>query len=217
MKVCIAAIAHFDPLCKPRLSDWLSMRSSTDSQPPLFVGVEWDRNTFAKVKQQRLLVRQLAQKEWPNADADFINALVDAMGFEGDTHVDHIPSTNTIWLDQGREVKNSTIITNYAEDRIRVYKSYIPEDTVKFDASTLATMSIEAWNRLGERPEGGTPRDVKFAGLIIQELLKSPESWAITIVGANHASRDEGYVTNLLENYGIECNVEELRPGFQVA
>ena len=217
MRVDVAAIAHFDPLCGDRLRTWLRTQLNSQSSPPAFVAVEWDKDMFTKVKSQRPVVRSLAASRWPQATDEFLNALEAAVAFEADTHVPLIPHVPTVWLDQDRALPYPDAIETYAVDRITVYASYIPPSTTRFDSSLLHAMSLEAWNRLGPRQEGGTERDPGFAEAIAKHLTSHAPAWSIAIVGANHASRDAGYMVQRLEAAGISCEVSQLRPHLDAA
>ncbi|MBI4527199.1 MAG: hypothetical protein HY695_25685 [Deltaproteobacteria bacterium] len=49
MKLHIAGIEHFDPLCKGRLQAWLQELHKKYSCSPDFVAVEWDQHIFKQV------------------------------------------------------------------------------------------------------------------------------------------------------------------------
>ena len=49
----IGAILHFDPLCRSRLRNWLKNLYTEKCQLPGFIAIEWDREIFEQVKQQR--------------------------------------------------------------------------------------------------------------------------------------------------------------------
>ena len=212
MRVIVAAIAHFDPLCRGRLHAWLQILLRTQSSPPGFVAVEWDKDIFAAVKSQRPTVRQIAQSRWPQATPEFLDCLESAVAFEADTHASLAPEVDTLWLDHGRSLPYSDAIDSYAVDRVEVYASYIPPAAVTFDSALLKVMSVEAWNRLGAIQEGGTDRDPLFAQSIAKHPSRSVAEWAVAIVGARHASRDDGYMVQRLEAEGFTCEVTNLRP-----
>ena len=212
MLIYVAAIAHFDPLCRPRLHDWLQLTARRHPTGPEFVAVEWDPSHFELVRAQRPIVRKLAEARWPAATTEFLDALAAAVAFEADTHTELLPSTPVIWLDEGRAQPFEDAVATYAADRINVYASYLDRDEASFDRQTLKRMSQVAWTRLGRREPGGTDRDVRFATAISARAADASAKSAAAIVGANHASRELGYMVQRLEDLGLMCEVTELRP-----
>ncbi len=208
----IAAISHFDPLCKDRLVHWLSALRDRQGKPPSFVAVEWDEQQFAEIRFQRLSVRMIAQERWPKASEGFITSLSESVAFEGDSHIGIFPETPTVWLDRGREIVDPTVITKYAPDRVAVYASYLERQNATANEASLPQMSLEAWNRLGERPPGGTDRDIAFSAAVSDAFEEEGGDWAIAIVGANHASDEPGYMRERLDRAGFHCIVTELSP-----
>ena len=211
MKIFFAAINHFDPLCKPRLLCWLRDKAQQNAEPPDFVGVEWEHGLFEDVKAQRAELHRLAEQTWPEAPLAFIDALVQVLAFEGDTHLEVFTDAQTVWLDEGRVVSDPTIITHYARDRMKVYQSYL-SNVSSYDESTLIDMSREAWRRCPSANRGATLRDERFAAVITRHVKADSDSWAIVVVGADHASEEPGYLISRLNSAGILCIVSDLRP-----
>jgi hypothetical protein len=214
MEIQVAAIVHADPLCRGRLRRWLRELLAAKGSQPAFVAVEWDEQMFQSVRALRPVVCAKASEKWPGATSEFIDALASAVAFGGDTHHQLMPDVPTIWLDTGRDLPYPDAIEVFADQRINGYANLIPSETTRFDANLLRVMSYEAWdrNRPGERPEGGTNRDAKFAKVILARAPDYTGDWAAAIVGANHASRDQGYMVNRLQESGGICIVSELRP-----
>ncbi len=212
MRVKVAAIVHFDPLCRGRLLDWLRILLGRQPSPPAFVAVEWDEQHFEEVNRQRPDVRTRAQSEWPKATNEFYNALEFTAAFEADTHISLLPNTQIIWLVQGLPLPNADAIKNYSQQLIKIYKGQIPSSKTQFDSALLKTMSIKAWDDCNSRKKGGTDRDELMAEAIIKNSGSDPSLWSIAVVGADHASRDAGYMVALLEEAGITCDVTVLSP-----
>jgi hypothetical protein len=208
----IAAILHFDPLCRSRLRSWLKNLSTEKREPPGFIAIEWDREIFEQVKQQRPVLQHMIEQEWPGAPEDFVKALSEAMGFEADTHQEVFPHVETIWLDQGREVPDSSVITDYARDRMNLYRSYWPEDISVPTTGILEAMSRKSWKRTAGSALERTDRDSKFASNISEAITEKNPSWAISIVGASHASNSPGCMRALLEKKGVLCKAAILGP-----
>ena len=207
----IGAILHFDPLCRSRLRNWLKNLSTEKRKLPGFIAIEWDREIFEQVKEQRSVCQQMAEQEWPGAPQDFVNAVSEAIGFEADTHEEVFPDVEIIWLDQGRHVPES-VIAHYARDRMAVYKSYLPKDISIPSTKTLEAMSRESWKRSASSAYERTDRDSKFAFHILEAITKNNPAWAIAIVGASHASDAPGCMRALLETKGVLCEVAILKP-----
>jgi hypothetical protein len=211
VKIFFAAINHFDPLCRSRLLYWLRQKAQQNAEPPDFVGVEWEQGLFEYVKSQRTELRRMAEETWPSAQPAFIDALVQALAFEGDTHLEVFTGVQTVWLDQGRVLSDPTIISHYARDRIKIYQSYLP-DVSAYDERTLLHMSREAWRRCASGGSGATCQDEKFTSIITRYLKEDSGSWAPVIVGADHASQEPGCLMSRLKSAGIDCIVSDLRP-----
>jgi hypothetical protein len=212
MMLHIAAIHHFDPLCRGRLRSWLKSLRLKNADLPAFIAVEWAHETFDQVRQQRLQFRALIRQQWPNTTSETLQTVMDSLGFEADTHQEIFPAAETLWLDQGRSVDEISMFARYAETRFRVYKSYVSMDTTELNEQTLAEMSRIAWSRLNPPIEGGTNRDSIFTKIILQNIRSTQLAWATAVVGANHASNERGYMRHLLEQHNVSCEVTVLKP-----
>ena len=208
----IGAIVHFDPLCRSRLRNWLKNLSTEKREPPGFIAIEWDREIFEQVRKQRSVLQQMAEQEWPGAPQDFVNAVSEAIGFEADTHEEVFRHVETIWLDQGRDVPDSSVIADYAGDRMAIYKSYWPKNISIPGTEALEAMSRTSWNSAAASAYVETDRDSKFASHILEAITKNNPAWAIAIVGASHASDSPGCMRYLLETKGVQCEVAVLKP-----
>ena len=208
----IAGVVHFDPLCKSRLRSWLLNLAERKREPPGFVAVEWDRGIFEQVRPQREVLRQIVIDEWPHAHQAFVTTLSEAVAFEGDTHKEVFPQAETLWIDEGRTVHDSSEITKYAHRRMNIYKSLLPRDISVMSATILEFMSRESWPRAESWPYQDTARDSKFASHIMQALTNRKPDWAIAIVGAIHASDSPDRMRTLLEANGVSCKVAILKP-----
>lgn len=217
MQLSVAGIAHFDPLCRQRLRKWLKELLRRYANVPGFVAVEWDKEIFLKVKSQRPIARSLAESRWPSARSAFLDALAAAVAYEADTHLEIMPGVQTVWLDQGRSLPNQDAVDAYAADRINLYAGCIPSTATHFDSALLQAMSRKSWNGLTPRVNGGTARDIHFAEVITHHAKLSRSDWAVAIVGADHASRDTGYMVQRVEAAGTPCETNELRPSRDAA
>lgn len=218
MNLSIAAINHFDLLCRERLHRWLEAQSSAHNSPPDFIAIEYDQQFFEQIKSQRGWIREEAQKEWPEASDFFLDTLAESLAFEADTHEAVFPGIETLWLDQG----NTGIYKSgkeYATDRHNLInrgflKDNLPENSTEFNSTALHEMSREAWKRsdTSSRYKGETDRDEKFTKLIQERCKSARHDWSIIIVGTNHAGPYPGNMRTRLEECGINCEVSELRP-----
>jgi hypothetical protein len=218
MKLSIAAINHFDPLCRERLHQWLEAQSSAHNGPPDFIAVEYDQQFFGQIKSQRGWIREEAQKEWPEASDFFLDTLAESLAFEADTHEAVFPGIETLWLDQGNTGIYKTG-KEYATDRHNLInrgflKDNLPKNPTEFNSTVLHEMSREAWNR-SDHSRGemlNAARDKDFTDLIQERLKSARHDWAIIIFGADHAGLYPGNMRIRLEECGINCEVSELRP-----
>ena len=62
----------------------------------------------------------------------------------------------------------------------------------------LDTMRKAAVQEAGPAIARGNERDKRFAGLIVQQIGSNQNSWAIAIVGKNHASNTDGSIATVV-------------------
>ena len=106
-----------------------------------------------------------------------------------------------------------TEISDYALNRLSIYKSFISVAKSRLEIDDVKVMCEAAWRNQGVAPKRGVScRDRKFSQKIIQRVAKGESGWAIVIVGSSHASKIEGSMVSLLTDQGIACHVTELRP-----
>ena len=206
MKIEIVGIIHFDPLCRDRYIDWLSIIGSKYKEPPFFIAIEWDENIFQKVKNQRSHFRELLKEKYPTSDEISIEKLTMTLAFEGDTHLEFFPITPILWLDNDVIINNQTIVDNYSEDRLKIYEGYFGDEK-KLSNNNLLGLSITAWRKLYysvNSSSSNTNRDNKFFEFLTNNLDDKCDSWVIVIVGANHTKNDPGRLAFLLREKGYE-------------
>jgi hypothetical protein len=216
MRMRIAGVHHNDVFGRRRLQEWLQGLKNLEKNPPSFVAVEYDENIFRIIQKQRTKFQALAAKGWPGSSQSVLKTIGNSLVYEGDLHESIFPCIETIWLDQGREIDDPTILSQYASDRLNIYKTYVKncnlgEPKALLNA-TLEIMSTAAWKSFSE-PLSSSERDYKFASIIVNRLQNQRSIWAIIIVGVNHASNVEGSMVNLLNNEGIDCHVSRLGYG----
>ncbi len=212
MKIFIAGIVHFDVLGPDKLKKWLKETLDNNGCSPEFVAVEWDEPIFKQIISQRGLIREYAKTAWPKATSEFLDKIEFSLGYEGDTHKHIFPKVDTLWLDQNRPIPDSTIVSQYARDRMKIYKNYIRETSQDFGHNTLMHMSKEAWARSSPTEAEGSERDRKFSKAIMSRLNQSNSNWSIVVVGAKHARSSNGLMAKHLEVAGLPCYVTLLSP-----
>lgn len=211
MRLRIAGVNHNDVLGRERLIKWLQEVKAVEGTHPAFVAVEYDEEIFYKIREQRPILGKLVASVWTNTPSPVRKVIEESLVYEGDIHNMIFPGVETVWLDQGRNVSDSTIISNYARDKLNVYRCFIPVDQAELGDESLRHMSISAWKRVVS-PQPGGPRDIKFAQLIADRSRWKNSGWAIVIVGIDHACEVEGRMVTLLKDQGINCQVNELKP-----
>lgn len=206
MKLHVAGVNHFDPLCREKLRKWLQGLSLINDEPPAFVAVEYDRQQFEQYKKQRGRFRQLLQTEWPSLSTAELDILENSLGYEGDTHLEIFPSAEVLWLDKGRQVSDLSMIDKYAEDRLTMYKQYsFGQKSLRIDQLSENIRKVENVQDIN------LDRSSKFANLICERVSKSGGKWAVVIVGYNHTRKDiQGSMRCLLENTKLICEVSKI-------
>ena len=212
MLIYIAGVCHDDPKGKANLKAWLHKLSVAHPELPSFVGVEYDRDKFAKLKKQRPLLRQKMQSYGPAASPDLLDALADCLAYEPDAVADVFPNLEPLWLDTGTSCTTNNLYNtrgNVYQDRLELKKVVFPVET----ATVLALLSEAPWEYFEKRglrvPD---PRDEKFARLVLEEIAQVSGSWAIVVVGAKHATGIPGSMRSRLTDAGIECKIDLLKP-----
>lgn len=202
MKLVIIGVSHFDPLCRGKLKAELLRLRHTSITPPAFVAVEWDEKLFREVFSQRPVFAEMARSEWPEEQAETLKVLALSVGFEGDTHSEVFDKVETLWLDEGRQAN----VSQYAKQRLKVYKHFLSQDTGSVDLTLLTKLSHVA--KLAEQPlKEGTVRDVTWSGLLLQRSSKGGADWGVVIVGASHATDIPDGLRTRLEEAGQRCDV----------
>ncbi len=187
MKVYIAGVSHFDPLCRGRLRQWLQFLSESNRSvsSPSFLATEWDSSLFAQVKKQRPAFAKQIQNEWKGIRPDVLKTLELSLGYEADSHLDVFPDVEMLWLDEGRDYDD---IADYAEQRLHIYKRFLGGSSLQKDCGNVLALLGDAAERGSQGSTNGDERDQKFASLILQRLVDDGDKWAIAVVGANHAN-----------------------------
>lgn len=212
MRLRVAGVVHNDLLGRERLLNWLREIKDLEKTTPLFIAVEYDESIFGVIRSQRPVLRTLAAEAWPGSSQSVLKLIEDSLAYEGDLHELVFPAVDTLWLDQGRAVGDPTILSDYARDRLNIYKSFVAGESRALSNATLLTMSATAWERGSAPQPGGSDRDAKFARMILDRLKEERRGWAIVIVGSNHASGVQGGMVSRLKSQGIECQVNQLNP-----
>ena len=212
MLIYIAGVCHDDPKGKANLTAWLHKLSAAHRGPPAFVGVEYDKDKFADLKKQRPLLRQKMESYGPAASPDVLDALADCLAYEPDAVADVFPNLEPLWLDTGTSCTTNDLYNrrgNIYQTRLETKKLLFPAET----ATVLALLSEAAWETFERQPpEASDPRDEKFACLVLEKIGQVSGGWAVVIVGANHASNNEGRMRYRLAAAGIECKACWIKP-----
>ena len=212
MLIYIAGVCHDDPKGKANLTAWLHKLSAAHRGPPAFVGVEYDKDKFADLKQQRPLLRQKMESYGPAASPDVLDALADCLAYEPDAVADVFPNLEPLWLDTGTSLATTSLYNRLGsiyQDRLELKKVVFPAETT----TVLALMSEAAWETFERQgAQASCPRDEKFARLVLEKIEQVSGGWAIVIVGANHATPTPGSMRSRLTAPGIDCEVDLIKP-----
>ena len=213
MRLRIAGINHNDILGANRLHAWYEHVRKLEKSTPTFVAVEFDRELFEQLRLQRPLIRRLASEAWPETNDEVLCVVEGSLVYEGDLHERVFPGVETVWLDQGRSITDPMEISDYAENRLSIYKKSTSTTKLKLEIGDVEIICRAAWKNQRVPPKrDGSCRDRKFSQKITQRVANCKSDWAIVVVGSNHASPIEGSMVSLLTDQGIACHVTELRP-----
>ncbi len=204
MKLLIVGINHFDLFGRKKLQKCLKEISAINRTIPAFVAVEYDKNHFKKIKEQRKLFRSLVKSEWTFLTEEQLNIFELSLAYEGDSHIDIYPEAEILWLDKDRQTDR---IDMFTEDRLKVYKSLLSK--LKYNQTNdnlLRILSNQVYKN-ADRSGNGDYRDVKFKELICNKIYEKPQGWSLVIVGSNHTQNKSGFMRELIENECQECEV----------
>lgn len=185
--------------------EWLKYLSLRKSIAPAFIAVEADAEVYRQLLLQREIFRKMLEKEFPNLQPDIKEKLALAIYYEADSHSIVFPDSKILWLDAERVFPSNTI-TDYAKDRLAIYRRFLNK------GMALDKISEQMWNfDWTEQPTArlGDPdyeRDDAFYKKIKDVCDLKNDSWAIAIVGATHAADREHSMRQLLESCGINCH-----------
>jgi hypothetical protein len=202
MKFFIAGVNHFDLFGRKKLQGYLKKLSAVHKTSPAFIAVEYDKNHFVRIKEQRKLFRSLVKNEWRFLTEEQLDIFELSLAYEGDSHIDFYPKVEIIWLDKDRQTDR---IDMFAEDRLKVYKAFCKSQSITLtNDNLLQFLSYQAYNNT-DSSSYGNYRDVKFKELICNEANGKPEGWSLIIVGSNHTKNKSGFMRELIENEGQKC------------
>ncbi len=205
MKLHIAGVNHNDPQCRSRLIIWMKKHYKKYKTVPAFIAVEYKKEHFIMIKRQRNKFFKLLNEKWHNLSSQVLHILTNSLAYESDAHIDIFPDVEILWLDEDREA-SSDIIDKYAEDRLNI----IVGCTDKCNFTSIEDISEKIWAR--SRSSCPSNRDKVFATKIKNKINSIEDNWAIVIIGTNHAENIAGSMRNLLEQHGICCNVDFMKP-----
>jgi len=206
MLLRIAGINHFDVLGRDKLEQWFA-NFAAERPGPSFLATAWDPIIFARVREQRTHLRQLAAERWPGFSDALLNVLALSLGYEADSHLMSYPNVNLLWLDQGREADQADIV-HYADDRLPLYARFIGNRAnIVNEDELLCTMS-EAADEQAAGVRGVGERGQRFADRIHERAQNN--NWAIIIVGKRHAADENVSMRRRLEQHGHMCQISLL-------
>jgi hypothetical protein len=218
-KLEFVGVLHQDPLGPPGLRAALSAIGQEHGQPPEWIAVEWAECSHRRAVALRNLLRFDLQTSLQNFDMEFVNALVTALGYEGDTHLELWAQTSTIWLDDRvgthNLIANPRAFETLHRDRALVYafgmvNARITSETPTADA--LALLSEQLWNDVAEQPVN-EPREAVWFGAISQAVAELPENaYGIVVVGEGHLSDEGGFILGRCRDAGMACSRRSTRP-----
>jgi len=206
MLLRIAGINHFDVLGRDKLEQWFAAFAA-ERPGPSFLATEWDPIIFARVREQRTHLRQLAAERWPGFSDALLNVLALSLGYEADSHLMSYPKVNVLWLDQGREADQADIV-HYADDRLALYARFIGNRANIVNEDELQSAMSRAADNEAAGDGGIGARDRRFTDRIRARAQNN--TWAFIIVGKRHAADEHGSMRRLLEQHGHVCQISLL-------
>jgi hypothetical protein len=204
MKLFIAGVNHFDLFGRKKLRGCLKELSVINHTKPTFMAVEYDKNHFVRINEQRKLFRNLVKNEWRFLTEEQLDIFELSLAYEGDSHIDFYPEVEILWLDKDRQTDR---INMFAEDRFKAYKAFcLSQNITLTNDNLLQFLSCQAYKNV-ETSGNGNYRDVKFKELICNKINEKSQGWSLIIVGSNHTQNKSGFMRELIENGGQKCEV----------
>lgn len=208
MEFYFAGVIHNDVTHRKLLREWLENLSKDKTARPTFIAVEYDKELFQQIIEQRPHIRKRAEEKWPGLDGQVLDAIELSLGYEGDTHLEIFPDVDILWLNQGRENN----VSSFANLRLQTYQMFIGDtDPLGMDVSEVISI-------LSQRAKANSPpnknfnrgRNKKWHTLIRNRIEGKKDNWAIIVVGLSYTQSWDGNLRYLLENDGHDCLVTDL-------
>ena len=226
MKVYLVGIAHNDPLCRPLLVSHLRSIAEVENSKPSFVGVEYSKLIFERIKGLREAFKGMIHAKWPNEPEAVIEAMAKTLGFEGDAHEEVFPDAVVVWLDQHRQIApegsfrlcdgydvfSPRNIDRRAENMLTQFSNWLSQSEGKV-LEVLRHMDWSGFSEMSKKPSQSTiRRNQKWARLIRQAAEENQNSWGIVISGASHHTGHAESLDKLLAEYEFETIQAVLNP-----
>ncbi len=196
---------HHDPIGRVKLAKQLQELKDTNAEAPKFIAVESNEILLKRMMELREEAKILYRLEWQNLPLEMIENFATALYYEGDSHQEIFPDSNTIWLDKDKshDIDLSWIIA----DRINDYNEFFDKGY-----TTLESISSKIWQDPNISTIMKDPRNTLFADLILKNLDLDRGGWAIAVVGYEHTRTSKKFptMTDILIDAGVNCQVVPL-------
>jgi len=219
LRLYIAGVHHIDPLCRPRLQQWVEALRACEGADPSFVAPEWKEDIFHALKAQRQRLRQMMEEAFPRIPQEVLEACELALAFEAETLLNLFPNAEPVWLDQMRDVeKTDAVVSNLAANRFDDYKDLLGFlGQLKVPGMwDLHNWSLCFWKASCHTLHDEDRKRDKEMGLALKQHLERTlgiDGWGIAVVGTRHAGNKSG-VVEVARSFGVLADdVMWLHPG----
>ena len=201
MKLYLIGVNHYDPLGRQYLSALLRDIGTSERLPPLWIAVEYDEQYHAGVVAQRPTLRRILLERAGPLTNERADMLAQAMGYDGDTHMEVFPGSETIWLDEGREVDPK----GTAEYTFGTWLWNSPNGL----AADLQPLRKQLQEIADGRLDG--KRDRSWINLLSKRMENSSAGWATVVVGSSHTDpRAPQSLASMLGKKGVTFEIHDI-------
>jgi hypothetical protein len=209
MKLYLIGVHHYDPLGRSCLKRILQQLGDANGGLPSFLALEWDKKLFADlVSSERPRLREFAQSEWQDIPPKVLTSLERTLGYEAETPIEHFPSTEVLWLDNGRQGS----VGGLADHWFQIYKDILGVTPGPMDWESALLRMSEGVLKQVEDNQKRYDRDARWADCLQKRLKDAVGDFALVIVGALHLGDDPKRLRKLLDSYRQSYEVIFCKP-----
>ncbi|SKA81724.1 hypothetical protein [Desulfobaculum bizertense] len=172
---------------------------------PEFVAVEYKKSMKEQILRQRDFecLEESRKNFLREKIGDEYHHITPSIGYDMDSHQEYYPDVETVWLDDDRELDEleKDAPNHFLYNTIVNVLNFKDKNRLNFDGEFWKRYMAEEKKTVCQ-PAYNTERDQMWLQTLIPYLLLEEDQSCIIIVGADHISKHEGVLKELLEEAG---------------